>query len=265
MKNCQNSTRQNRSSRPGRPKRNYFTLIELLVVIAIIAILASMLLPALNRARDAAKRTSCVNQQKQVVSTMLQYSIDFNDTIPYTLDWGNGSYENWITIFTHNTSSSGAMNCSKPGLIARKMLLCPTSVPTANYLSSCWNYTYGMIFGYATGPINYGDQGKDYWGNFWLKTGSIGRVMKLNKCKKASRMPLIMDSAKSTLSPVGGFWMLFPDNFTENAAAGLLHGDSSNLGFMDGHVENNSRNKLRNMPQLRFKAFVTANGEQLPM
>ncbi len=62
--------------------RNRFTLIELLVVIAIISILASMLLPALRRARETARRASCLNSIKQVSMIAAQYRGDFGGWWP---------------------------------------------------------------------------------------------------------------------------------------------------------------------------------------
>ena len=64
-------------------KRSRFTLIELLIVIAIIAILASMLLPALNRARESAQTSACLNRKKQAILANQLYANDFKDYMYY--------------------------------------------------------------------------------------------------------------------------------------------------------------------------------------
>ena len=80
-----------------------FTLIELLVVIAIIAILASMLLPALGRAREMARRTECLSQLKQLIVGVHMYGGDHDGYVPPNLRWNPNppwppvDYNFWFT------------------------------------------------------------------------------------------------------------------------------------------------------------------------
>ena len=64
------------------PARRGFTLIELLVVIAIIAILAAILFPVFAKAREKARQTGCLSNQRQIVTASMLYAQDHNETMP---------------------------------------------------------------------------------------------------------------------------------------------------------------------------------------
>ena len=80
-----------------------FTLIELLVVIAIIAVLIALLLPAVQQAREAARRTQCKNNVKQLGLAMHNYHDTHNRFPINSLQWGSPAVTPEWTATQHGT------------------------------------------------------------------------------------------------------------------------------------------------------------------
>ena len=79
-----------------------FTLIELLVVIAIIAILAAILFPVFARAREAARKATCLSNLKQIALAALMYAQDYDETwvgsYAYPNTWGECPHMTWMDL-----------------------------------------------------------------------------------------------------------------------------------------------------------------------
>lgn len=137
-------------SRPTRYKSapRAFTLIELLVVIAIIAILAAILFPVFSRARENARRTSCLSNIKNMGLAVMQYVQDYDERLPMRTTCGP------VTLETGkpSTNSSGCtdgqylhlwQHTVYPYVKSPQAYLCPSS--DRNWDGS---YTGAMPFGY---------------------------------------------------------------------------------------------------------------------
>ncbi len=200
-----------------RRNERWFTLIELLVVISIIAILAGILLPALNKARESARKIQCTNMIKQIVLGSFNYMDDFNCMIAARI-YLNGSLSTWPYLLENQKYIPG---------VKASVTVCPSIVGRKDNAGITYSSVINTVFGDAT--------------------YSSSNFRKSSQVKKPSQLFLItLDQGyyypyrRSAMNYYLYRWYtcrtLFAGNQYMSSFWGV-HNANGNASFFDGHIE----------------------------
>jgi prepilin-type N-terminal cleavage/methylation domain-containing protein/prepilin-type processing-associated H-X9-DG protein len=229
-------------------KSRAFTLIELLVVIAIILILASILFPVFARARENARKASCLSNLKQMGLAWMMYTQDYDEkALPSgTLSMASSGCPDGTGGINYNATLwdgahaflSGTSDPLQSPMYPYMKNTQFTGCPSANNVApDLWGTTnYGYNIAYVGG---YGGFVECYLTTF--PQGAVAAPASLASITRPSETVLFGDSAyyDSATNSAKRYPFLFPPSFKSVWAedAHALHNGMANMVFVDGHAK----------------------------